>query len=93
MGLRISILQQSAAKNTDSADRLREREGSSGGSGDEGQGKDGVRRDASAPVDVSTKWTAMFEARDRAGMGVVTVDDLQAVLEEVRRHINSSEET
>lgn len=81
MTLRISILQQSAAsekgesssgdEQKDDADTERRR----GGSGSGG------------PAAVTEKWTAMFEARDRAGTGRATVEVLQGVLEEVKENM------
>ena len=79
----MSILQQSAASGKG--------DGSSGSSGDEKQddGNPETRRDSrrssggSNPAAVAEKWTAMFEARDRAGTGRATVEALQGVLEEV----------
>lgn len=75
MRLRISILQQSAASGKGDSS-----------SGDEKQNDaDSERRRGSrSPAAVAEKWTAMFEARDRAGTGRATMEVLQGVLEEVK---------
>ncbi|CAM9116657.1 unnamed protein product, partial [Hapterophycus canaliculatus] len=81
MRLRISILQQSAATATASAAQLHEGEGHSDGSGDEKNGGGENAGGGISAAAVTARWTAMFEARDRAGTGRATLGDLQAVLE------------
>eukprot|EP00903_Cladosiphon_okamuranus_P008645 g8289.t1 len=83
MRLRISILQQSAA--SDKGDN---------GSGDKKQDAEDAERprgSSSSPAAVTEKWTAMFEARDRAGTGRATLEVLQGVLEEGGVKISADE--
>ncbi|CAN0343330.1 unnamed protein product, partial [Pylaiella littoralis] len=69
--LRVSILQQSTA--AAAADEKED-----GDSGDDGESDE---RRGSSPAAVALRWTAMLEARDRAGTGRATAEDLRAVFE------------
>lgn len=88
--LRMSILQQSAA--TAAATAAAQKEDDSSGDGGRDDGDDERRRGdnssrgkgSSSPAAVTEKWTAMFEARDRAGTGRATTEELREVLEEVK---------
>lgn len=82
MRLRISILQQSAASE--------QGDSSSSSSDEKRDDTDAERRRAStsgstSPAAVTEKWTAMFEASDRAGTGRATEEVLRGVLEEVKK--------
>ncbi len=90
--LRMSILQQSAATAAAAAAAAaaEEEDGSSGdeerddGDDERRRGGNSTRgKGSSSPAAVTEKWTAMFEARDRAGTGTATTEELQEVLEEV----------
>lgn len=73
--LRVSILEQSTA--AAAADEKED-----GDSGDDGVSDE---RRGSSPAAVALRWTAMFEARDRAGTGRATAEDLRAVFEKVKK--------
>lgn len=72
----MSILQQSAA--------CEKGDSSSGDEKEDDEDAERRRGNSSSPAAVAGKWTAMFEARDRAGTGRATVEVLHGVLEEVK---------